>query len=89
MTREELERIVIHYMDSFTTMTLACCTEERPWAADVFYVRQGFDLIFFSSPSSRHSLVFSATPLLPPQSTAITEDGKKLKDSKWRAELNV
>jgi len=62
MTREELERIVIHYMDSFTTMTLACCTEERPWAADVFYVRQGFDLIFFSSPSSRHSLVFSVNP---------------------------
>ncbi len=62
MTREELERIVISYMDSFTTMTLVCCTDGLPWAADVFYVRREFDLIFFSSPSSRHSMVLSVNP---------------------------
>ncbi len=60
MTREDLEQTVIQYMDTFTTMTLACCIQQRPWAADVFYVRQGFDLIFFSSPSSRHATAFSA-----------------------------
>lgn len=59
MTREEFEGIVIRYMDSFTTMTVACCAQERPWAADVFYARQGLDLIFFSSPTSRHCTVFS------------------------------
>lgn len=50
MTREELEQIVIQYLDSFTTMTLACCTETKPWAAGVFYARQRFDLIFFHLP---------------------------------------
>lgn len=62
MTREELERIVTQYMDSFTTMTLACSMEDKPWAADVFYARQRFDLIFFSSPTSRHSTLVSANP---------------------------
>ena len=62
MTQDELERIVIRYMDSFTTMTVACCAEERPWAADVFYARQGLDLIFFSSPTSRHCTAFSGNP---------------------------
>lgn len=62
MTREDLESIVIRYMDEFTTMTLACCNEQGPWAADVFYARQGFDLIFFSSPSSRHCTLLSANP---------------------------
>jgi len=62
MTREELEEIVIRFMDSFTTMTLACCVEKTPWTAAVYYARQGFDLIFFSSPRSRHSLAFAANP---------------------------
>ncbi len=32
MTREELERIVIEFMDSFTTMNLSCSVEDTPWA---------------------------------------------------------
>ncbi|MGB6067582.1 MAG: hypothetical protein WBG50_22480 [Desulfomonilaceae bacterium] len=63
MTKEELEGAVIAYMDSFTTMTLACSTEDKPWTAAVYYARQGLDLIFFSSPTSRHSEIFSRNPL--------------------------
>ena len=62
MTREELERTVILFMDSFTTMTLACCSNDEPWVAAVYYARQGFDLIFFSSSKSRHSMFFSQNP---------------------------
>lgn len=62
MTRQEWENIVIRFMDSFTTMTLACCAENKPWSAAVYYARQGFDLIFFSSPRSRHSTAFAANP---------------------------
>jgi uncharacterized protein YhbP (UPF0306 family) len=62
MTREELERTVILFMDSFTTMTLACCSNHEPWVAAVYYARQGFDLIFFSSSKSRHSMFFSQNP---------------------------
>jgi uncharacterized protein YhbP (UPF0306 family) len=59
MTREELEGIVTRYMDSCTAMTLACSVDDKPWAATVYYARQGLDLIFFSSPTSRHSVIFS------------------------------
>jgi len=62
MTREELENTVRQFMDCFTTMTLACSREGKPWAAAVYYARQGFDLIFFSSPRSIHSTVFSENP---------------------------
>ena len=57
MTREELERIVIHYMDAFTTMTLACCIEAKPWAADVFLrsTAARSDLLFISFFSPLHT----------------------------------
>jgi uncharacterized protein len=60
MTREEFEKVAIELMDSVTTVTLACCVDDQPWAADVYFARQGFDLIFFSSPRSRHSKVLAS-----------------------------
>jgi uncharacterized protein len=62
MTREELKRTVTDYMDSHTTMTLACNSGDQPWAAAVFYARKGLDLIYFSSRTSRHSEAFSGNP---------------------------
>lgn len=62
MTRQELEKMVVEYMDSFTTVTLAGSLDDIPWAAAVFYAREEFDLIFFSSPSSRHSAIFNSNP---------------------------
>jgi uncharacterized protein YhbP (UPF0306 family) len=57
MTLAELEGIVKRYMDSFAAMTLACSLDNKPWTAAVYYARQGLDLIFFSSPTSRHSTI--------------------------------
>lgn len=62
MTREELEKAIIDLMDSNTTITLSCCLDDWPWAAAVYYARRGFDLIFFSSPQSRHSQIFARNP---------------------------
>jgi len=62
MTREKLSKIVADYLDCFTTMTLACCKGDRPWAAAVYYARQGLDLIFFSSPGSLHSTMLEQNP---------------------------
>jgi uncharacterized protein YhbP (UPF0306 family) len=62
MTLAELEGIVTRYMDSYAAMTLACSLDDKPWAAAVYYARQGLDLIFFSSPTSRHSTIFSQNP---------------------------
>lgn len=62
MTSEELEKIVVEYMDSFNTMTLSCIHSYEPWSAPVYYARQGFDLIFFSSPRSLHSEALELNP---------------------------
>jgi uncharacterized protein YhbP (UPF0306 family) len=62
MTREELELIVTGFMDSHTTLTLACSIRDRPWAAAVYYARQDLELVFFSSPSSRHATVLAENP---------------------------
>jgi uncharacterized protein YhbP (UPF0306 family) len=62
MTREELGSIVIQFMDGLTTMTLACSLNDEPWTSPVYYARQGFDLIFFSSELSRHSSTFRENP---------------------------
>lgn len=55
MTRDALENTITTYMDSLTTMTLACCADGKPWGAAVYYARMGLDLVFFSSPKSRHA----------------------------------
>ncbi len=62
MNQAELERAITEFMDSLTTMTLACSDPEGPWAADVYYARDGLNLLFFSSSRSRHSTAFSLAP---------------------------
>ena len=59
MNKDELEKIVISFMDSSTTMTLACSLDDEPWSVPVYYARRAFDLIFFSSRESLHSQIFS------------------------------
>lgn len=44
-------------------MTLATQGRDGPWAAAVFYARDGDDLIFLSAPDSRHSRNLGQQPL--------------------------
>ena len=37
-------------------MTIATSGESGPWAAPVYYVNVGYNIYFFSSPTSRHVL---------------------------------
>jgi uncharacterized protein YhbP (UPF0306 family) len=62
MNREELEKTVIRYKDSFTTMTLACTDEGGAWTARVYYARVRLDLYFFSSTDSRHAKALERDP---------------------------
>lgn len=43
-------------------VTLATRGPEGPWAAPVFYAPEGFDLVFVSSPRSRHAVHLAADP---------------------------
>jgi uncharacterized protein len=59
---DALRTRVLEYLDRHNVMTLATVGPEGPWAAAVFYVRDGLRLVFLSSPGSRHSQNLSASP---------------------------
>ncbi|MBI3371843.1 MAG: pyridoxamine 5'-phosphate oxidase family protein [Betaproteobacteria bacterium] len=69
--REVLHRRVAAYLREHHVMTLATHGSEGVWAAAVFYVSDGFNLIFLSSPSSRHCRNLAESPRV---SATVQED---------------
>ena len=53
-TSESAGQQAIAYLQSHNVVTLATEADGVPWAAAVFYVNDGFNLYFLSSPTSRH-----------------------------------
>ena len=49
-------------LDAQHVMSLATCGPEGPHAANVFYARYGFALVWVSDPASRHSAHIAAQP---------------------------
>ena len=50
------------FLDAHAALTLACADADGPWAADVYYVRDGRDLLYLSSPASRHAEALARDP---------------------------
>jgi uncharacterized protein YhbP (UPF0306 family) len=59
---DALLRRVQDYLDRHNVMTLATHGPGGPWAAAVFYARDGLRLYFVSSPGSRHAQDLAASP---------------------------
>ena len=59
---DELATRVVLFLDAHHVMSLATFGEEGPHAANLFYVRDGFSLIWVSDPDSRHSVNIAARP---------------------------
>lgn len=59
---EALRDRVQAFLDRHHVMTLATAGPSGPWAAAVFYVRDGLRLYFVSSPRSRHAQELAASP---------------------------
>lgn len=57
-----VEAEALEYLRTHHVLTLATHGEAGVWAAAVFYVNDGFDLYFLSSPASRHALNLEANP---------------------------
>jgi uncharacterized protein YhbP (UPF0306 family) len=51
---QTLPPAVAQYLQRHHVMTLATQGPDGPWAAAVFYAAEGVELLFLSSPSSRH-----------------------------------
>lgn len=50
------------FLDANHVVSLATCGPQGPHAANVFYVRDGFALMWVSDPASRHSIEIEADP---------------------------
>jgi len=77
-----LKQRVLDYLDRHNVMTLASRDATgAPWAAPVFYARDGFDLYFLSSPQgSRHGRDIGRDA---PVAASITEDYQLSELSDW------
>jgi len=54
VTPEAFEASARAILDRVRTLTLATCRDGAPWATDVWFAPDGFDLFFYSRPDSRH-----------------------------------
>lgn len=62
MEPEAFEAAVRGLLDAVAVMTLATCADGAPWATDVYFAPNGWRLVFFSAPSSRHCRNLAASP---------------------------
>ena len=62
MTPEAFEAAARTLFAEVAAMTLATCAGGLPWASDVYFVVDGWKLVFFSSPASRHCRNLAANP---------------------------
>ena len=60
MTPSPLAARVAAFLAAHQVMTLATQDAGGPWAAAVFYACDGLDLLFLSSPSTRHARALAA-----------------------------
>lgn len=57
---DELADRVTEFLDTHNVMSLATTGADGPHAANVFYARDGFALLWISDPTSRHSVELEA-----------------------------
>ena len=62
MEPEAVEAGIRRLLAETTAMTLATSLSGVPWAATVYFAPDGFDLVFLSSPNSRHGRTLAANP---------------------------
>ena len=53
---------IAEFLDAHHVMSLATCGPHGPHAANVFYARDGFSLLWVSDPQSRHSRNIEINP---------------------------
>lgn len=53
---------IVAFLDAHHVMSLATCGRDGPHAANVFYARDGFALLWVSDPRSRHSIELDGEP---------------------------
>src|SRR6516165_1471022 len=59
---DDLADCIAEFLDAHHVMSLATCGPHGPHAANVFYARDGFSLLWVSDPQSTHSTNIGINP---------------------------
>ncbi len=62
LTSRNARELALAYLATHQVMTLATTGPQGVWAAAVFYVNDGFDLMFLSAGHTRHAQNITAVP---------------------------
>jgi uncharacterized protein YhbP (UPF0306 family) len=60
MNEGKPRELILAYIASHTTLTLATAQDGIPWAASLFYANDDFTLYFLSEPGTRHAQYLAA-----------------------------
>jgi hypothetical protein len=85
VTSPALPPAVAAYLDDQHVMTLATSGADGPWAAAVFYARREHELLFMSSPQSRHCRDLSVNPCCAATVQANERDWVKIRACSCKA----
>ncbi len=79
MSETDGHRLLLAYIESHNTLTLAAAQAEVPWAASLFYANDEFTLYFLSEPETRHAQYIAANARV---AGTITEDHRNWREIK-------
>lgn len=60
MSEETARELILAYIESHNTLTLATAQDGIPWATSLFYANDDFTLYFLSEPGTRHAQYLAA-----------------------------
>lgn len=80
----EKAQLMLNYLATHNTITLATYGEDGPWATPVFFVNRGFRIYFLSELTSIHSSNLLQNPLMAASVTEDYEDFRKIQGIQLR-----
>ncbi len=60
MSEKTARELILDYIESHNTLTLATAQDGVPWATSLFYANDDFTLYFLSEPGTRHAQYLAA-----------------------------
>ncbi len=70
---------VANYLDTHNVLNLATSSADGPWAAAVFFVRNGSQFYFLSAPHTRHCINIQSQPRVAGTVQREVDDWEKIK----------
>ena len=89
LSSNKLREVLLSYIETHNTMTIATSHNNIPWAATVFYANVGFKLFYLSDPDTRHSIELYENSIIAATIYEDYDDYRKIKGMQMEATAKV